>query len=186
MRMLPVAYPVHSISGRVRLKVPSMRGDRQYFSTLPALLREIPGLDVTRTNAIAGSAVIEHDMPLAQLKRVGWKRSAFLLAVDEADADAVSDLPDVEPTRPVVSWRRRHAPRVYRALRDGYNRSAVENLAHGYAAFRAAKDPLRGVVFLGAGALQIARGDVLSSVLALAFRALDRLEPEGGALVAKC
>jgi hypothetical protein len=154
-----------------------MRGDGRYFSTLPALLRDIPGIDVTRTNAVVGSAVIEHDVPLARLKRVGWDRGAFLLALDEPNPGQAADLPVVQLTHSRAVAQRRPAARLYRALRDGHSRSAIENIVHGYAAFRAAKDPLLGALFLGAGALQIVRGDVLSSILALTFRTLDRYQP---------
>lgn len=188
--MPPIAYVVHSLPGRVRLRVPSRRGDRRYFSQLPGMLQNVSGIAILRVNPAAGSVVLRHEVSLQQVRRAAWRSAAFLLDVPDHRGARRSvrigwrDSPAAEPTPIAVGKpysKAQAGRRLLTALRNGHSRSAIENLFHGYAAMRVARDPLTGLMLLGAGAAQLARGDLLSSVLAIAFRAVgDDAATEAG------
>jgi len=53
--MLPEAYICHRIPGRMRIKIPSRRGDSSYFSSLREHLSFLPGVERLEVNPITGS-----------------------------------------------------------------------------------------------------------------------------------
>lgn len=63
----PIADPeedytiVHSVPGRIRLRVERLRGDRLYAKRLETLLREVEQVNLVRINATAASLVIQYD-----------------------------------------------------------------------------------------------------------------------------
>ena len=62
--MLPEAYITHSSQGRVRIKIPSRKGDRAFFSVLKDKLpdaSEIPGIQRIEMNPTTGSVLVVHD-----------------------------------------------------------------------------------------------------------------------------
>jgi hypothetical protein len=77
---------VHSVPGRVRLKIPSARGDHTYFEELGELLRQTEGVIGVLINVATGSVLIGHqwdsDQPLADLGR-----SSQLFELDSAALD---------------------------------------------------------------------------------------------------
>jgi hypothetical protein len=65
--MLPEAYITHATKGRVRFKIPSMKGNRAFFSKLKDKLprpSEIPGIQRVEMNPATGSVLIVHDLDL--------------------------------------------------------------------------------------------------------------------------
>lgn len=71
--MIPQASLVHSVPGRMRLKIPAARGDQAYFEKLGEVLRQAEGITGVLVNAVTGSVLIGHqwnsDRPLADLGR---------------------------------------------------------------------------------------------------------------------
>lgn len=71
--MIPPASLVHSVPGRLRLKIPAARGDQAYFQKLAEVLRQAEGIIGVLVNATTGSVLIGHqwnsDQPLADLGR---------------------------------------------------------------------------------------------------------------------
>jgi len=63
--MLPEAHITHASKGRLRIKVPSRKGDYAFFSTLkgklPDLL-ETPGIQRIEMNAATGSILVIHEL----------------------------------------------------------------------------------------------------------------------------
>jgi len=63
--MLPEAFITHISRGRVRIKIPSRKGDRVFFSALKDKLpatSEIPGIQRIEMNPTTGSVLIVHDL----------------------------------------------------------------------------------------------------------------------------
>lgn len=58
--MMPIAHVAHALPGRVRLQIPSKRGDARYFARLRDELASVPGVLGLRVNPRAGSALITH------------------------------------------------------------------------------------------------------------------------------
>jgi hypothetical protein len=65
--MLPEAYITHVTKGRVRIKIPSRKGDRAFFSVLKDKLpelSEIPGIQQIEMNPTTGSVLVIHQLDL--------------------------------------------------------------------------------------------------------------------------
>ena len=78
--MIPVAHVAHMVTGRVRIKVPSRRGDVEYFTVLYEELLDYPALVDVRVNPGTGSIIINHDAPsLEQLKSFAEEMQLFNL-----------------------------------------------------------------------------------------------------------
>lgn len=63
------AYVVHSMPGRLRLRIPSRRGDDAYFAQVAERLRDARHHDLIVANPYTGSLLIEG--PMAQPGRIG-------------------------------------------------------------------------------------------------------------------
>jgi len=62
--MLPEAYIAHVSQGRMRIKIPSRKGDRTFFSALKDKLpesSEIPGIQRIEMNPTTGSVLVIYD-----------------------------------------------------------------------------------------------------------------------------
>lgn len=71
---------VHSVPGRLRLKIPDKRGDRAYFERLETELSALEGVVELGINIATGSVLIGHDWPSEEvLLRVAEETALFLL-----------------------------------------------------------------------------------------------------------
>ena len=78
--MLPVAFLEHQIPGRIRLRVPSKRGDCAYFDSARQRLSGTPAWGEVKANARTGSLVIRDCGDVDRLKSEAAKRGLFSLA----------------------------------------------------------------------------------------------------------
>ena len=58
--MRPRAYRVHSIPGRIRLKIPERRGDHAFFDEITDLLRGLSTGTQVDCNPLTGSLLLHH------------------------------------------------------------------------------------------------------------------------------
>jgi len=58
--MLPEAFITHFISGRVRIKVPSKKGDDAFFLSMKERFSNFPGVRAIEINPMTGSLLILH------------------------------------------------------------------------------------------------------------------------------
>ncbi|KPJ94881.1 MAG: hypothetical protein AMJ53_04200 [Gammaproteobacteria bacterium SG8_11] len=56
-----LAYLVHAAPGRCRFKIPSKRGDAEYFHILRETLLDTPGVEQVQVNPLTASALIFYD-----------------------------------------------------------------------------------------------------------------------------
>ena len=63
--MLPDAYIVHQTPRRLRLRIPSKKGDRAYFAFLQTGLSQYPGVQETVVSPTTASVLLSHDLDLA-------------------------------------------------------------------------------------------------------------------------
>lgn len=77
--MLPTAYVSHQIQGRVRIRVPSRRRDRNYFDTIIRNLRDCEGIRSIETNTLTGSVLILHTLDLESIARHAERQGLFTL-----------------------------------------------------------------------------------------------------------
>jgi hypothetical protein len=69
------AVIVHQLPGRIRLRIPTMRGDAGYFSMLADSLGDVPGVQQVQTNPATASMVVrfagDAERVLEQMRELG-------------------------------------------------------------------------------------------------------------------
>jgi hypothetical protein len=76
---LPFAFVSHQVDGRVRLRVPEMRRQDEYFERMRQRLANLPGLRRLTTNTRTGSVLIEFSGQLEALDELGPRLGLFKL-----------------------------------------------------------------------------------------------------------
>jgi len=77
--MIPDAHVSHGMARRLRIKIPSKRGDVSYFSTLQERLYGCPGVGEIRVNPQTGSALISYECEKKTLAEFAREKDLFLL-----------------------------------------------------------------------------------------------------------
>lgn len=146
--MRPVAHVAHAVPGRVRIRIPSKRGDTEYFAKLQERLETFPAIIALRVNPKTGSVLIEYDdTSLAQLKESTIESSLFSL--EELDYE------------PKAVWQR--ASSGFEVMD-----SRIKKLTRG-------DIDLRSVLFIGLvtmGIRQLTKGQVMGPAMTLFWQAL--------------
>lgn len=75
--MLPVAVIEHQAPGRVRLRVPSKRGDQAFFDAVAEGLAGHPLVDGLRTDPRLGSVIVTHREGAEAILAAAAERGAF-------------------------------------------------------------------------------------------------------------
>jgi len=57
-----LSYCVHNIPGRLRVKIPSIKGSPNTANDVEELLKAIDGIDSTAVNTLTGSVVVNYDI----------------------------------------------------------------------------------------------------------------------------
>lgn len=153
---MPTAYVVHSLPGRLRLKIPARRGDAGYFAALSAALRACPGVQSVETNAMTAGVLIHYPPPLT--------------AADLAAAAAAAAPLDLEygspPVRSVAENLAAQFQRADSVLRRG---------SGGQVDFRS----VSVLTLLGLALYQLARGEILQPAVPLLLGAMAVLPGNG-------
>ncbi len=58
--MLPRAYIIHQLRTRIRLRIPEMRQDQEFFDEVLASVASISGVSDVRTNPVTASVLVSH------------------------------------------------------------------------------------------------------------------------------
>ncbi len=155
--MAELAWIVHRLPGRLRLRFPGYKQDVAFFAGLVEDIGGLPGVYAVRANPMTASLLIELDESRAQTGRLhDWF------------ADRNIELQTGEPP-PVAAGP---------AIREG-----LERLDHyvGLASRQATDLRSLGVLFFSSLALlQVARGQVLAPASSLLWYALDLLRDPAG------
>lgn len=96
------AVIVHQIPGRLRLRIPPMRGDAGYFSVLSDKLDTIEGVELVKVNPASASVVVQYaGEPQTLLERM---RELDLDPRIEDDTGGAALISGIEPIR-LISGR---------------------------------------------------------------------------------
>jgi hypothetical protein len=78
MTTLPLAHVVHAAPGRLRMRVPAMRGDSAYFAGLTRSIERVEAVGNVYANSLTGSILIEgSSLSVTQLRRLARTRHWF-------------------------------------------------------------------------------------------------------------
>jgi copper chaperone CopZ len=97
-----MAYYVHAIPGRLRVKIPLAKGRPDTAEEIQKLLKAIEGIDSTATNTTTGSFVINYntktltsDKILSALSQKGWFDHSKMATRDDVLQETVSKVGSV-------------------------------------------------------------------------------------------
>jgi hypothetical protein len=88
--MAPTAFLAHGSSGRVRIRVPSRRGDAAYFERIRDSFAQCPGVRHLDVNPMTGSILLHHGLELEEV--VCFGESNRLFEIERAPARGASPL----------------------------------------------------------------------------------------------
>jgi hypothetical protein len=148
--MTTAAWVIHRIAGRLRLRVPDHKGDALFFATLVESARSLPGVLAARSNPLAASLVIEHEVT----ESGGIDSMLRTIGLELAEGEP--------PAEPPLKTLLGGVDAVERELR-GVTGDAVDLRTIGFVALAAA------------ALLQVARGNTLSAASSLLWHATDLL-----------
>ena len=148
------AYVAHAVPGRIRIKIPSKRGDAFYFATLEASLRNCPGLSSLQINARAASALVTFSGAgnLTVLSQFAKRNKLFLLQND--------DMPNMKTLRELAF--------------SGVNQ--VDHLITTGTRGHVDMQSIFFILFLGLGLQQLWRGQIMQPAIPMLWRALEILK----------
>jgi hypothetical protein len=75
--MMPEARAVHTTIRRLRVKIPSKKGDGPYFSQIEDRLADCPGIDSVEVNPLTGSTLILHHTNAATIADYATRNDLF-------------------------------------------------------------------------------------------------------------
>jgi hypothetical protein len=167
---LPQAHVAHRIPYRLRVHVPSRKGDRDYFHKASERLRGQPSVRSVRASSITGSITIEHDGHARDLVQLAREIDVFDLpeaALAQAVAGQVTGtVPGLEPSAAVSAGLA--AMGIHQAIRGNLLGSGIDHLWQAYGAVRIGSPGVAALMAL-LGAFQMFRGKALNPAASLFF-----------------
>jgi hypothetical protein len=162
---LPVAYISHQMVGRLRLRIPARKGDPSYFDRVADCFEVDPDIEYVETNPLTASILIIHHTDSEALLERGVRDGLFMVGAWRDAGHSTAQRPLLSTVSAQIN---RADERVLRLTEGSMD--------------------LHELVFLGlvgAGALQILRGNLIgpaSSLLANAatLLALHRVRRNSG------
>lgn len=168
---LPQAQVAHRIPHRLRVRVPSRKGDRAYFQMASKHLGEQPPIRSVRVSAQTGTILIAHDGHAHNIARLARELGVFDLPEASlarvAAERVVGRVAGVEPTSAVAAGLAGMG--VYQALRGNLLGSGIEHFWQAYGAAQMLGSLKIAAVMGLLGTYQVARGQVLSPAASLFF-----------------
>jgi hypothetical protein len=65
--MLPEAFITHMAAGRLRIRIPSKKGEMTYFTSLKDQISGLPGIEKIEVNSLTGSVLVLHNLPVQEI-----------------------------------------------------------------------------------------------------------------------
>jgi hypothetical protein len=76
---LPEAGITHTISGRLRLKIPSKKGNNSYFESLEQKLSGCDGVQGVKANAVTAGVLLLHNVDINSISRFAEENRLFMV-----------------------------------------------------------------------------------------------------------
>jgi hypothetical protein len=89
--MLPRAHIGHRTTNRLRLRIPSRKGDADYFAAARERLSQCRGVETIEVNSVTGSVLLLHQLELHQLARFGTENGLFSLESSNIVPKTIND-----------------------------------------------------------------------------------------------
>jgi hypothetical protein len=174
--MIPVAHVEHQLPGRVRLRVPSRRGEVPFFEKVVRELSKHPAIRELTATPLTGSITLQHSEPLQPILAAAASQKLFETRRLEprtkvAISKPAAGLPESPGFADGIATGLSGLS-LFQATRGCVLGSAAENLWHAFGAQRFLGRPDIAVVFMALGIFQILRGQLFGTASSLFFYAL--------------
>jgi len=172
------AFVEHELPGRLRLRIPSRRGDRPFFEATGKRVAELPGVRSVRANPLTGGLLIEHgssrDAIAASARDHGLFDLSAFGAVPVRREAATPRAPSTALPAPLsLAAVGLAGAGLYQLARGRVLGSASENLWNAYSAYAVLRKPWVAVALVGFGVVQAAAGQGLGSAVSLFLYAMN-------------
>jgi hypothetical protein len=144
--MIPDAEVVHSSKRRLRVRIPSKKGDAAYWANLADRFADCKGIEDIEVNPRTASLLFVHETDSAAIIRFAASEGVFL----------------AEGKTPV-----REHPAIYDGLTDTFNK--VDNTIKDFTGNELDLSSLSFLALVGAGVYKIAKGDFSAPAWYTAF-----------------
>ena len=164
----------HKLPGRVRVRIPSKRGDPAFFEAVLTKVKSHPNVRHVRANSYTGSVVIHHagsaDDILALAIELfelddGDEKVKELQAVAERSGLRLSEILDATAAATAGFG-------AYQLVRRRGLGTASENFWAAFGSYRVLNSPPLAAAFAGLGIIQLLRGELLGSATSLLYYSL--------------
>jgi len=174
--MVPVAYIEHQLPGRVRLRVPSRRGDVPFFEKIVRELSKHPATRELTAAPLTGSITLHYCEPLQPITAAAADQKLFETGrlepqTDGSQSKQVSGLREGSGLAGGIAAGLSGLG-VFQVVQGNVLGSAVENLWHAFGAQRIFGRPDIAVVFAALGIYQLLSGQIFGAASSLFFYAL--------------
>jgi hypothetical protein len=189
--MVPVASIEHHLPGRVRLRVPSKRGDVSFFDKVVRELSKHPSLRELTASPLTGCITLHYCDPLQLMTAAAAEQQLFEIGgsepQDQKNKEQASGLREASGvTGATVAGL--SGLGLFQVARGNVLGSAIEDLWYAFAAQRIFDRPEIALVFAGLAVYQVLRGQIFGAASSLFFYALilphlaAMEQPRGGSL----
>jgi len=174
--MVPVAHIEHQLPGRVRLRVPSRRGQVPFFEKVVRELSKQPAIREINATPLTGSITLQHLEPLQPIVAAAADQKLFEIRRSQAQSNA-------NPSKRGSASR--EGPgladgiatglsglSLFQAMQGNVLGSAAESLWHAFGAQRILGRSDLAAVFAALGIYQLLRGQFFGPASSLFFYAL--------------
>jgi hypothetical protein len=174
--MIPVAYIEHQLPGRVRLRVPSRRGEVPFFERVVQELSKCPAIRELNAIPLTGSITLHYLEPLQPITAAAADQRLFETCRLEPETNA-SELKRASSLSEGSGLTHGIATGLsglglFRATQGNVFGSAAENFWHAFGAQRFLGRPDIAAGFAALGVYQMLRGRLFGSASSLFFYAL--------------
>ena len=171
--MPSVAYVEHELPRRLRLRIPTRRGNQSFFQEVAQHLRNWPGIESLTLNSRTGSVLIHHRSATADIAALATQHDLFEVRRENSapplpgKAAMIGRLPR-PPSAVAVGLS---GAALYQAARGQYFGNAAESFWTSYHAAKVLRNPWLATALFGVGIYQLARGPLLGSATSMLFHA---------------
>jgi hypothetical protein len=171
--MIPVAHIEHQLPGRVRLRVPSKRGDVSYFERAVKELSRHPAVRELAASPLTGCITLLHSEPLQAIMDVAASLILFEMGESKPSVKA-GEAKRAERLRRGADLAGHVAAgltgmSLFQAARGNVVGNAVESFWLSFRAQDTLGRPDLAAVFAAAGVWQLLKGQLLGSATSLFF-----------------
>jgi hypothetical protein len=174
--MIPVASIEHQLPGRVRLRVPSKRGDVHFFENVVRGLSKHPALREVSASPLTGCITLHHCEPLQVMTAAAAEQRLFEISRSEPKNEGSKSKQTSTLRQGSVlagaTAAGLSALGLFQVARGNVLGSAVESLWHAFGAQRIFGRPDIAAVFVALGIYQLLRGQIFGAASSLFFYAL--------------